>query len=123
MQCFGKSSGGGRRLAPRETAPVMATIFTLFRSSSAVVVDVSASGARLRGERLPDEAEEVIVCIDGLRTYGSVAWAIGDECGIKFGEELPADWLEGLRARVARVRGLPPELKAAYDDWMVGVAR
>jgi len=120
---FGKSVGGGRRLDPREPAPVLSTIFTLSWTASAILVDVSRTGARLCGQRLPDEGEELILSMEGIRTYGTVAWAHGDQCGIRFGELLPTESLERLRGSVARARGLAPELKAAYDDWTIGVAR
>ena len=89
----------------------------------AILVDVSRTGARLCGQRMPDEGEELILSLEGVRTYGTVAWSHGDQCGVRFGELLPDESLERLRASVARSRGLTPDLKAAYDDWMIGVAR
>ena len=123
MECFGKANGGGRRLTPREPAPVTAVIFTLTRTVSAVVVDVSATGARLRGERLPEAGEELILSIHGTRTYGTVAWVVGDECGVEFGEPLALDSFQALRDAAGIAPGFTPELKAAYEDWMIGVAR
>ena len=120
---FGKSNGGGRRLASREAAPVLASFFTLSRTGKAVVVDVSRTGARLQGRDLPAEGEELIVSLDGVRTYGMVAWAEGDVCGIAFSEPLPPGSLQALRLSVSKARGLPPEIKAAFDDWTLGIAR
>jgi PilZ domain-containing protein len=120
---FGKAVGGGRRVAAREYAPVLAVFFTMSQTGKAVVVDVSPTGARLRGESLPMEGEELILSVEKVRTYGTVAWALGDECGISFGEPLAPDSLQALRLSVARAGGLPPEIKAALDDWTTGVAR
>ena len=56
MNAFGKASGGGRRGADRQTAPLMVLVSTLSRTLEAVLVDLSATGARITGGELPAEA-------------------------------------------------------------------
>lgn len=121
MNSFGRCGGGGRRLAAREAAPLIAVFTTTTQSHSAVVADLSSTGARLRGESLPQPRDEFLLSIESVRVFGIVRWSNGEECGVAFDEPLPSSDLEMLRAKV--VRGLTPEMKAAMDDWTLGVAR
>jgi hypothetical protein len=120
---FGRSKGGGRRISSRQPAPVLATFFTLSRTARAIVTDVSESGVRLNADSPPDQGEEVILSLDGLRTYGTVIWVNGRECGIAFDEPLPASWIEALRLIVTKGRGLPPQINAALNDWTIRIPR
>ena len=121
MNRFGSCRGGGRRSAVRQAAPLMAVFTTVTQSHTAALVDVSRTGARLRGDRLPAKGEDMLLSIDSVRAFGSVAWSRGDQCGVAFDEPLGADELRLLRAKIAP--GLPPEVKAALDDWTLGLAR
>ncbi len=123
MKIFGKSHGGGRRSAPREKAPLFALFSTITRSHRAIVVDISATGARLRGTDLPGTGDLLEVSIDGLRAFASIIWSDGRQCGIAFESPLTSAEVERLRQKVTAVAGLSPQLKAALDDWMTGFAR
>ena len=123
MSTFGKCSGGGRRSAAREVAPLVAVFTTLTQSHAVTLVDVSATGARLRGDFLPRMAEELLLSVEGVRTFGHVVWSESGECGVEFDEPLQPAAVEELRTKVARSAGLRPDWKAAMDDWMLGFAR
>lgn len=123
MTVFGKCSGGGRRSAPRETAPLLALISTLTHSHGATLVDLSSTGVRLSGEELPDVGEELILSIENIRTFGCIAWKQDGQCGIAFDEPLPPGEVESIRAKAASSRGFSPEMRAAFDDWSLGLAR
>ena len=120
---FGKCEGGGRRLSARERAPLVAVFTTLTRSHNAVLIDISRTGARLTGDDLPQHGEDFILSIEGIRTFGSVAWSADGECGIAFDGPLPLDDVERVREKVIRCRGFTPGLNAAYEDWTAGFAR
>ena len=120
---FGRSTGGGRRFAPRQKAPVLATIATLSETRAAILVDVSRTGARVRGDDLPKVGSELILTMERVRTFGTVAWVSREECGIAFDAPLPAGEIQSLWVSIARAGGMAPELKAALDDWTVGSAR
>ena len=64
-----------------------------------------------------------MLSIDEVRTFGSVIWAEADECGIAFDSPLAADEEQFLRQKVAETHGLPADIKAAYDNWVVGCGR
>ena len=123
MSSFGKCAGGGRRSAARESAPLTAIFTTRRRSGAAVAVDVSRTGIRLTGTSLPDVDEELLLAVEGLKAFGTVMWRMGEFCGVEFDVPLSADVLAELRGRVSEAAGLPPELKAALDDWVQGFAR
>jgi hypothetical protein len=123
MTEFGKCNGGGRRSASRQAAPLTATITTLSKTYSALIVDISQTGIRMRGDHLPEQGEEGFVGFERIKTFGTVTWGKGGECGIAFDGPLPSSDLARLFRETARLRGLSPELRAAFEDWTLGVAR
>lgn len=123
MNAFGKSKGGGRRAAPRANAPLVAIVTTLQGSHSAELVDVSATGARLRGPGLPEVGEELFVTVDQVVGFGEVAWSQGSERGLAFDPHLTSVEEEHLSAKVKAAAGLPLEMRAAFDNWVLGCAR
>jgi len=122
MNLFGKCGGGGRRSASRSTAPLIAIFTTLTGSQSALVVDVSSTGVRLRTPNLPKMGEDLLVAIEDVRAFGTVAWSEHGECGIAFDPALPFEDEQQLQSRASAARGLP-EVKAAFDSWVVGCGR
>lgn len=120
---FGKSVGGGRRSSARATAPLMAVLTTLAGSRSAVLADVSSAGARVRGPDLPSPGEELVVNIDRVQAFGTVCWSEGEECGIVFEPPIDSGDENHLRQLVAASRGLPPDIRAAFENWVVGAGR
>lgn len=121
MVTFGKCNGGGRRSSAREAVPLVAVFTTVTRSHRAVLVDISRTGARLSGDDLPELHEDLLLSVDRLRAFGTVAWSEGREFGIVFTEPLEDHDVQSLRRKAAI--GLTPELKAALDDWTLGLAR
>ena len=120
---FGKSNGGGRRFARREMAPVLVSYSTLTGNCSAVLVDVSRTGARLSGDNLPAAGEELVVTMDRLRSFATVAWSGDGQCGLAFDMPLPPEEIHRLKQSVAAAAAWAPEVRAAYEDWRAGAAR
>ena len=123
MVAFGKSMGGGRRSAPRAMTPMVATVSTLTRSHSAVVVNVSTSGARLRGSELPKMGEDLVVSIETVQAFGTVIWCDQGEAGIEFDPPLDLDEEALLRRRMALLQGLPLSTRFAFETWVEGCGR
>ena len=122
MNTFGKSAGGGRRTAPREVTPLLAVYTSVTRSHSALLVDVSSNGARLRAPELPEAGEDLLVSLSNVRVFGTVAWASDGEFAIAFDETLSNEDLASLRQIVARGFGFAPDIMSAIDDWVLGIA-
>ena len=120
---FGKRGGGGRRGAPREAAPLLAIYTTVTQSHEVVLVDVSASGARLRGPSLPEAGDELYVSVENIKAFGTVVRVEGQEFAIAFDQPLPSEDLTILRNRVELGAGFSPEERAAIDGWVLGVDR
>lgn len=120
---FGKRNGGGRRTAQRDPAPSTAVFTTVTESCAAEMVDLSATGARLRSPQVPELEEELIVTVDTVRAFGRVAWVRGNQFGISFEDPLVPAEVVMLKGKVARPTGLSPEVDAALDDWNTGLAR
>src|SRR5688500_6400458 len=79
---------GGLRRAVREEIMVRAGMMTTTASVGVDLLDLSKSGARLRGDNLPDPGQEVIVLLGRLEAFGSIAWRDEDQCGVQFDVEL-----------------------------------
>jgi hypothetical protein len=123
MSVFGKRNGGGRRKSQRDTAPAIAVFTTVTKSHPAVLVDISATGARLRSDDLPHPGEELMVAVETVRAFGCVAWVRGDQFGIAFDEPVSPAEAQQLKGKLSRCAGLAPEMSAAMDDWTTGLAR
>ena len=125
MVSFGKCSGGGRRGAQRSPALLPALLMTVARSQSVVLVNVSGTGARLRGPNLPAAGDDLLLKIDAVEVFGTVQWATSDLCGLAFDRPLPEAQVARLRAeaKLARLTKLTPEERLAMQDWTLGLAR
>lgn len=120
---FGNRAGGGRRNAPREAAPLLAVYTTVAGSHEVVLVDVSSSGARMRGPNIPELGEELFVSFENIRAFGTVARSEEHEFAIAFDEPLTGEDLNILREKVRRGTGFSPEEQAAIDGWVLGIDR
>jgi hypothetical protein len=123
MTAFGKCDGGGRRTAPREALPLLATLTTVSRTYSGTLIDISATGARIRGEALPAAEQDLMLTVEKLRSFATVRWNHDGEIGLQFDPPLSPTVVMALRHEVAKGRGFTPEERAAYDAWKLGVAR
>ncbi len=123
MVAFGKASGGGRREGCREAAPLHVTMTTISASYSAQLVDLSATGARLRCETVPPLGLELDLTVGRIKTFCTVRWSRGSECGVQFYEPLLQQDVISVRREVAEGIGLDPAYRAAMDDWVLGIAR
>ena len=125
MTAFGQSSGGGRRTAPRTSVPAAVSLITLSGTRSVVLIDVSSTGARVRGPDLPPVGEYLEIKIDSVRGFGFVAWACGNECGVAFDEPLDREELARVRmiGDLVGPTNMTIEEKLALEDWIAGAAR
>jgi hypothetical protein len=120
---FGKSEGGGRRQAPRTAAPLNAVVDMIGQSRCFELVDISTSGARLSGTPLPRIGTEVTVSVETVQAFGIIVWSEHGQCGVEFDHGLDAQAVRAIRHQVLRAAGMRPGLKAAMDDWTMGMAR
>ena len=122
MDTFGKQGGGGRRTNSREVAPLMVLLTSLSKSYSAVLVDISLTGARLQGPDLPRVDEDLALAIETVRTFGTVRWCHDNELGIEFETPISKAEVLSLQWEARRNRRFSPEERAAYEAWKLGKA-
>ena len=122
---FGKRGGGGRRSAARANTPLTASVITVGDTHRTALVDISATGARLRGSNLPKKGSELFIKVGSIEPFAKVVWSKRSECGVEFGTPISERELERVRreAKLASSVGLTPEQRQAQDDWMLGLAR
>ena len=111
MPSFGRRVDGpaGRRRAQREEVVLAGSALTLGASRSVVVTDVSPSGAKLLGRRLPQAGTDVLVTVGNVELFAKIAWLGHDECGISFESPLKPQLTDHLKreGRWAKVMGIP----------------
>lgn len=123
MVGFGKANGGGRREGSRELAPLIVVLTTVSASYTAQLVDLSATGARLRCSDLPTIGLDLFLNVGRIKTFCTVRWVRGGDCGVQFDEPLLQEDVIAVRREVAAGMGLDPVLRDALDDWVLGIAR
>jgi hypothetical protein len=125
MPLFGKRIGGGRRKSSREQLPLPAMLSTIESYDMAMVVDLSSTGARMRGDSLPKVGQGICLKLDCARVFGVVTWSNGAECGVAFDDPLSRFELERLRREVklAAMAWRSLDERLAQDDWVSGMAR
>ena len=67
--------------------------------------------------------EELVVNMDDVQAFGTVVWSDHGEAGIEFDTPLSAEEGNLLQQQVELTRGLPPEMKTAFEFWVIGCAR
>ena len=122
---FGKKGGGGRRFAPRQPIGLAAQMFSIECTAVAILVDVSNTGAKLRGSKLPTKGSEVWIRVGCVDVLSTVIWSRGDECGVTFDTPLRPYEIHHLRTEgsCAMVTKLTPEERLVVQDWTIGLAR
>jgi hypothetical protein len=100
-------------------------VTTVARAQPVVLMNVSATGARLRGGDLPDVGGDLVLKIDKTEAFGTVQWKRQDLCGVAFDQPLREPQVEQLRSEASRARltKLSPQERLAMQDWATGLAR
>lgn len=127
MSVFGKRHDGvhGRRSAPRVPTMLSASVLTLDRSQSALLVDVSSQGARLRGCNGINVGSDLWIKVGVVDALATVVWIDADVCGVAFDEAMSAADLVHLRAEARNLlfTRLDPKERLAAQHWIHGFAR
>ena len=107
---FGKRIDGpaGRRRVLREEVILAGSARSLKSSRPVVVVDVSATGAKLQGRDFASLDREVLISVGGMDLFAQVAWTTLRECGVTFEELLTDEAIEHIKrdGRWAHVMGI-----------------
>lgn len=125
MSYFGKSDGGGRRGTGRSPLAEQAVVSTLSSCSAAAVLDISRTGAKLRGVRTIALGDEVMLKLGKLQLFGIVRWLQKDVCGVEFDAPIPRHHFEELRRKewAGYLMRRNVEQRLALEDWNTGLIR
>jgi len=122
MSLFGRRIDGahGRRAASREPTLLSESVLTLERSQRDDVVDVSSTGARLRGCVNVSIGSDLWIKVGVVDSLGTVIWSEGDLCGVSFDEPLSEEDLNHLRAESRHFLfiHLDPKERLAAQHWI-----
>lgn len=88
MSMMGDGFRNRRRVA---RAPVVlpASVVTLSAYQYLDVVNLSSSGAKLRGSPVPEIGKTAMFRLEGYQLMCKVVWTKNDLCGIRFDEPIP----------------------------------
>jgi hypothetical protein len=96
MRTFGRCEPGGRS-APRTKAGSVAVLSNESGEYSSKLLDVSRTGMRLRGARLPAEGEDVLLLTADVRAWGQVVRVEEDVCAVEFDTPIAATEVQQLQ--------------------------
>ena len=116
---------GGHRRAVRDVVMRRASIITTVKSRSVDLIDLSLTGAKLRGDDLPPEGQEVLLRLGSLEAFGAIVWSDDAQCGVSFDVPLTQnvlDWVARERGPSSLLDLSPDELLGA-EDWANGFVR
>ncbi|HEY0112691.1 MAG TPA: PilZ domain-containing protein [Allosphingosinicella sp.] len=92
-----------RREDSRLRVLVSAKLLTTTDEFPVTVRDLSATGAKLEGSKLPPKGTDVILKRAALEVFATVVWRDGDRCGLQFEEPLTnAELLQQMNAPVPK---------------------
>ena len=86
-----------RRRAPRAAVSLEASVVTMSEYIYFELVDLSATGAKMRGPAPPPLGKTALFRLGGFQTLCRVAWADGECCGVRFDEHIPPGVLAQFR--------------------------
>ena len=111
-----------RRRAPRASVLLPASVVTMSAYQYLEVVNLSPTGAKLRGSPIPQIGKTAMFRLEGFQLLCRVVWARDNLCGIRFDELIPPRVLANLReaGNTAKVGMLTPSEQQAADEWTCG---
>ena len=82
-----QSSWRGKQFrAERAAVSLPASIVTISAYQYPVLADISQTGAKLKGDRLPPKGTTALLRIGEIEILCRVVWVSEDQCGIRFEE-------------------------------------
>ncbi len=101
-----------------------ASVVTMNAYQYLELINISATGAKLRGSPLPDIGKTALFRLQDIQLLCKIMWATDNQCGVRFEELVPLKMVARIReaGTPAAIAMLTPDEKLAADDWLVGNA-
>ncbi|HEY0164290.1 MAG TPA: PilZ domain-containing protein [Sphingomicrobium sp.] len=111
-----------RRRAPRASVLLPASVVTMSAYQYLEVVNLSPTGAKLRGSPRPEVGKTAMFRLDGFQLLCKIVWAKDDLCGVRFDELIPPRVLAMFRdaGNTAKLGMLTPAEQQAAEEWAAG---
>jgi hypothetical protein len=93
-----------RRRAPRAAVSLEASVVTISDYQYYEIVDLSATGAKMRGPPPPPLGKTALFRLDRFQALCRTVWAEGELCGVRFDELVPPGTLAQLRDSGSRAQ-------------------
>ena len=108
-----------RRRAARASVLLPASIVTMSAYQYLEVVNLSPSGAKLRGPAHLEKGKTAMFRLDQYQVLCKVMWTKDDLCGVRFEELIPPRVLAHFRkaGNTAQVGMLTPDEAQAAEEW------
>jgi len=94
-------SGPDRRDSARDPLEIAVSLYSVAQSRVVLMLDISASGARIGGQALPGIGKDVLLTVAGVDLFGTVVRASDTETAITFDQPLDDAELDRLRSVLA----------------------
>ena len=111
-----------RRRSGRASVLLPASVVTVSAYQYLELVNLSATGAKLRGDMRPGIGKPALFRLDDFKVLCRVVWQTDDLCGVRFDEPMPPWALSHFRkiGGTAQIGMLTPEEKQAEEEWTDG---
>jgi hypothetical protein len=111
-----------RRRSPRAAVELPASVVTMSAYKFLEVVNLSPTGAKLRGPTPLEVGKSAMFRLEGLHLLCKVVWVRDDLCGIRFDEPIAPRLVAEFQEAGAAAQGtLTPEEEPA-DVWADAIA-
>src|SRR4028119_629075 len=118
MGVLGKGFSNRRR-TERASVLLPASVVTMSAYQFFDLVNLSATGAKLRGPATPKLGKPALFRLDQFQTLCKVVWVKDDLCGVSFDELVPPRVLAHFRkvGSIVQLGLLTPDEKQAEQEW------
>jgi len=112
-----------RRRSPRASILLSASVVTMAAYRYFDLINLSATGAKLRGAEMPEVGKTALFRLDPFQALCKVVWVRDELCGIRFEELLSPRLLAHFRKAgdTAQLGMLTPAEQQAKEEWTDGM--
>ena len=113
----------GQRRSDRASVLLPVSIVTMSAYRFPELLNISKTGAKLRGEPLPPKGTTALLKAGTLHMLCRVVWSRNGQCGVRFDEPVPDRLLKSIQLKGAiSIDMLTPDEQLVRDDWVEGSA-
>ena len=114
--------GLNRRRSQRASVLLPASVVTMSAYQYLELVNLSATGAKLRGSMTSAVGKAALFRLDGFEVLCRIVWQADELCGVRFDEPMSPLTLSQFRkaGNTAQIGMLTPDEQQAEEEWSNG---